>query len=94
MRKGGVFCNEVDVPEGCRCFLLSARRLLRRATEERERQGPGAKSWKEEEMRKLFQMPGVIKVKGDMCEFEMIQEDGQGVGKFGRSRALPRTPRH
>ena len=36
-------------------------------------------------MRKLLAMPGVIRVKGDMCEFEMTQVDGQGVGRIKKS---------
>ena len=44
-----------------------------------------ARSWTEPEMKKLLSTPGVFKVKGDMCEFEMTQEDGQGVGRIRKS---------
>ena len=40
-----------------------------------------AKSWKEDKMQQLLNLPGVVKVRGDMCEFEMVQEDGQGKGR-------------
>ena len=44
-----------------------------------------ARSWKEEEMRQLLAIPGVVKVRGDMCQFDMIQEDGQGIGRIRKS---------
>ena len=34
---------------------------------------------------RLLAMPGVIKVKGDMCQFDMVQEDGQGVARIKKT---------
>ena len=47
-----------------------------------------ARSWKETEMRKLLGMPGVVRIRGDMCEFEMTQQDGTGVGIIKKATGL------
>ena len=44
-----------------------------------------ARSWNEPEMKNLLSIPGVITVKGDMCQFDMIQEDGSGVAKIEKT---------
>ena len=53
-----------------------------------------AKSWLEDEVKELESMPGVFKVQGPMCRFDMMAEDGQGMG-FARkeTRYLTNSPR-
>ena len=41
-----------------------------------------ATSWNYKPMQNLMQKNGVIKVRGDMCMFDMVQEDGEGVGQI------------
>ena len=36
-------------------------------------------------MKQLLQEAGVTRVKGDMCEFDMFQHDGSGVGRIKKS---------
>ena len=44
-----------------------------------------ARSWNKPKMRTLLEMPGVFKVKGDMDESGMIQEDNKGVAKISKT---------
>ena len=40
----------------------------------------GASSWKNTKVQKIANTPGVYRVKGDMCTWDMKQEDEQGEG--------------
>lgn len=45
-------------------------------------------------MRTLLAEPNVISVKGDMCEFDIVQEDGLGIGKIRKTTGFATNAPH